>query len=287
MYAIFVKEFKSYFHTLTGYIFLGTFLLFFGLLFALLNLYGANNDYNGVINNFIFVLLFIIPILTMKIISEETRSKTDQLLLTSPVKLMYIVVGKYLGALALFLVALLITCLYPAILYIFGPVTFSEVFVAYVGLFLLGSSFIAIGVFISSLTENQFVSAVITFGALLFIWILDSIMQALPVTRISGITFALLLAAIFSIILYLAVKNVYVGVGGFLCSGLIILCIYMFKIELFDGLILKFFGWFSLLKRFDKFSMGVLSINSIVYYLTFIIAFIFLTIRILEKRRWS
>jgi ABC-2 type transport system permease protein len=287
MLAIFSKELKSYFYTLTGYIFLGTFLLFSGILFSLLNLLQANNDYNNVISNLVFILLLLVPILTMKIISEETKSRTDQLLLTSPVKLSYIIVGKYLGALALFSIAILITFSYPIILRRFSPVPYTEILAAYVGLFLIGSTFIAIGIFISSLTENQVISAVITFGVLLFIWILDSIIQDLPVTRLSGIIFVIILAALFSFVIYTATKDYFALAVSFILGMIIIISIYFYKKEMYEGFIVRFFSWFSLINRFNIFTLGVISLNSIVYYISFSIAFIFFTIRILEKKRWS
>lgn len=287
MLAIFVKELKSYFTSSIGYIFMGIFLLISGVFFALSNLLSGSPSYNTVLQNITFVFLLIVPVLTMKIISEETKSKTDQLLLTSPIKVNDIVIGKYLAAVCLFLISILITALYPLVLSRFGDVSFSETFTGYVGLFLLGACLISVGVFISALTENQVAAAVGTFGVLLCIWILDSISQGLPSTRKSGIAFAVVLLLILAFIAYAATKNIIVGGGTGILGIVLVVILYLVKKEVFDGLIQKVLGWLSLLQRYQMFSQGILSLNSVVYYLSFSTIFVFLTIRMIDKRRWS
>lgn len=287
MLAIFNKELKSYFNSAGGYIFMGIFLLLAGLFFALSNVINSSPEYNSVLSSLNFVFLLIVPVITMKIIAEESKSRTDQLLLTSPQTITGIVVGKYLAAVALFLVTLLITVLYPLILSMFGDLAALEILASYVGFFLMGCCFIAVGVFISSLTDNQVVAAVGTFGALLLIWILNWIKSGLPTGRSSGIVFAIILALAISAIIYFTTKNIFVGGATALLGGAIILAVFLVKKELFEGFISKFFGWFSLIDRNSMFSMGVLDLNSVVYYLSFSFVFVFLTIRMIEKRRWS
>jgi ABC-2 type transport system permease protein len=287
MLAIFNKEIKSYFASATAYIFMGIFLLISGIFFALQNVLQSNPYYNSVLGSMNFVFLLIVPILTMKIISEETKTKTDQLLLTSPQSVGGIVLGKYFAAVALFLITLLITVLYPLILSLYGKIGGLEILSAYVGFFLMGCCFIAVGVFISSLTDNQVAAAVGTFGALLFLWILDWIQQGLPSSRNSGIIFAIILVLIIASIVYFSTKNIYVGGATVIIGVAIVAVAYLMKKEVYEGFIAKFFGWFSLLQRNDMFNMGVLNLSSIVYYISFAFVFVFLTIRMIEKRRWS
>lgn len=287
MLAIFNKEIKSYFASATAYIFMGIFLLISGIFFALQNVLQSNPYYNSVLGSMNFVFLLIVPILTMKIISEETKTKTDQLLLTSPQSVGGIVLGKYFAAVALFLITLLITVLYPLILSLYGKIGGLEILSAYVGFFLMGCCFIAVGVFISSLTDNQVAAAVGTFGALLFLWILDWIQQGLPSSRISGIIFAIILVLIIASIVYFSTKNIYVGGATVIIGAAIVAVVYLMKKEVYEGFIAKFFGWFSLLQRNEMFNMGVLNLSSIVYYISFAFVFVFLTIRMIEKRRWS
>jgi len=287
MLAMFQKELRSYFTSAIGYIFIGTFLLITGIFFTMYNLLSASPSYNYTLQSLITIFLFIIPVLTMKIISEETKTKTDQLLFTSPLKITDIIVGKYLAALAIFTISLLITVIYPIILSTFGTIYASEILSGYIGIYLLGATLIAIGLFVSSLTESQVASAVICFGVLLFIFLIDNIEQALPSTRNASIVFVLIMVAIFSLFVYFSTKNIYAATVSTLIGLSVTLTSYLVKKEAFDGLLQKVFGWFSLIKRYTLFSQGVLSLNSVVYYLSFIAAFIFLTIRVVDKRRWS
>jgi ABC-2 type transport system permease protein len=238
MKAIFDREFKAYFNTASGFIFMVVFLLISGIFFVLTNLFTGDPYYNPVLQSTTFIFLILVPMITMKTLAEERHQKTDQLLLTSPVSLSEIVLGKYFAAVGLFLVTLLITCIYPVILGIFGAIAVWEILGSYIGFALLGAAFISIGMFVSSLTENQVASAVGTFGALLLIWIIDWIQQGLLATQTAGFA-------------------------------------------------AKFLGWFSLTKRYESFTMGILDIGTIIYYITFSAAFLFLTIRVMDKRRWS
>ena len=234
MIAIFKRELKSYFYSPIGYIFIGFFLLISGYFFATSNLFRMVSDIKLVFGNLSIVFLFLVPILTMRLLSDERRTKTDQLLLTSPVSLIDIVVGKYLAALAVYFISLLATGVYSIILFIYSKPALGEVLGVYVGFFLLGSAFIAIGLFVSSLTESQVTSAVASFGILLLLWVIDWIVPY--------------------------IQNQFIS---------------------------KVIKWFSVLDRFQDFAMGILNLTHIVYYISFAVAFIFLTIRIMEKRRWS
>ena len=287
MLAIFLKELRSYFTSAIGYIFIGTFLLITGIFFVLNNLLSSNPAYNSTLQSLVTIFLFIVPILTMKIMSEETKTKTDQLLFTAPIKITDIVLGKYFAALAIFSISLLITVLYPLILSTLGTISVSETFTGYIGIFLLGATLISIGLFVSSLTENQVTSAVISFGVFLFIFLIDSIQQALPSTRNSSLIFVLILVAILALFVYFSTKNIYATVLTLVIGLIITIGIFIAKKEAFDGLLQKVFAWFSLTNRYGLFSQGLLSLNSVVYYLSFITAFVFLTIRMVDKRRWN
>ena len=287
MLSVLKKEFQTYFSSLTGYIFMGSFLFFAGLFFTLNNLMSMNSDYNSVLSNITFIFLLVVPILTMRLMAEETKQKTDQLLLTSPISLTSIVLGKYLAAVSVFLLTLAITMIFPAILSTMGSISISEVVGGYIGFFLFGSALIAVGLFISSITDNQVIAAVVTFTALLFLWFIDVMMQGLPIDRMSGIVFAGILALVIAVVIYLTMKNIIVS-GGILVIGIVgILAGYLISPEIYDGFTVKFLQWFSLLNRYQEFSMGILSLSPIVYYITFSGAFVFLTIRMLEKKRWS
>jgi len=288
MLAVYKRELKAYFTSSIGFIFMGFFLLLSGFFFAMTNVFSASPNYNSVLGNITFIFLIAVPILTMRLMPEDKRQRTDQLLYTSPLSITGIVLGKYFAAVTVFLLTLLITCLYPIIISFFGDIAVWEIVGGYIGFLLLGSSFIAIGLFVSSLTENQMIAAVITFSSLLFVWIIDWVAQGLPTDRVSGIVFAAILALAAGGFVYYNTKNIYVGVATTLVGAAIIVGTYFLADKyFFDGFIVRVFEWFSLLKRYEEFQMGVLSLSPIVYYITFSAAFVFLTIRVIEKKRWS
>jgi ABC-2 type transport system permease protein len=287
MLAVMMKELRTYFLTPLGYIFMGFFLLISGIFFALGNLFPMSSNYNSLLSTITFIFMIVVPILTMRLISEESRQKTDQLLLTSPLKVFEMVIGKYLAAVIVFLATILITVIYPIIMNFHGIISISEIIGGYIGFFLLGSSFIAIGLFISALTDNQVSAAVISFSALLFIWLLEALPQVLPNNTLSGVIFVALILAGLTFLVRNATKNWFVTIATGLGGMLIISIFFAINASWYDGIILKFFDWFSLLKRYDSFTSGLLSVSSIIYYISFISAFIFLTIQMIEKRRWN
>lgn len=287
MGAILIKELKSYFHSATAYIFMGVFLFFSGLFFALNNVIYASPDYASVLSSYNFVFLLIVPILTMKIFAEETKTKTDQLLLTSPQSIIGITFGKFLAPVLLYAGTLIITILYPLILSTFGDISPKTVVCAYIGIFLMGSCFIAIGVFISSLTDNVVSSAVGTFAVLLGLWLVPSVTSAVPNSYKAGIIFAVVALIVICLIVYNATKNFVVSCGVFVVGAIGIVVTAIVKKTLFEGLIAKSLGWINLTNMNNNFSLGILSVNSIIYFISFMFVFVYLTIRIIEKRRWS
>jgi len=287
MLAILKRELKTYFLTPVGYIFMGFFLLISGFFFAFGNLFQGNPSYNSMLGTITFVFMILVPILTMRLLAEETRQKTDQLLLTSPLRVTQIVLGKYLAAVAVFLLTVAVTFVYPIILSFYGSIAIAEIIGGYIGFLLLGASFIAVGLFVSSLTENQVVAAVVTFSMLLFFWIMDGLHQYLPNTTTSGIVFISLLLCGLVLIIHRGAKNLFITVLTGLVSAAGITIGYFVNNFLYDGLILKFIERLSLLKRFEPFISGNLSLGPVVFFLSFITFFIFLTIQMIEKRRWN
>ena len=288
MLAVFKRELRAYFTSSTGFIFMGFFLLLSGFFFAMTNLFPASPDYNSVLGSITFIFLIVVPILTMRLMPDDKRQRTDQLLFTSPTSLTGIVLGKYFAAVSVFVLTLLITCIYPIILSFFGNLATWEIVGGYIGFLLLGSAFISIGLFISTLTENQVIAAVITFSALLFMWIIDWVAQGLPTDKTSGIIFAGIIVLALGAFVYFNTRNIYVGVATTLVGAIITVLTYFLADKyFFDGFIVRAFEWFSLLKRYEEFQIGILSLSPIAYYITFSAAFVFLTIRVLEKRRWS
>ncbi len=173
MKAIFSRELRAYFQTPVGYIFIGMFLAVSGYFFAVANLLPKSPDLGAVLSNMLMMFMFLIPILTMRLLSEEKNSRTDQLLLTSPVSVSGIVLGKFAAAAAMYLLTLGITLLYLLVLGIHGAPAYAKIFCNYLGFVLIGLAFISVGLFVSSLTQNQASAAMATFAALLFLYALE------------------------------------------------------------------------------------------------------------------
>ena len=234
MTAIMKRELSAYFTSAVGYVFIGVFYLFAALFFYFTAL--ANNlaSLTYVYSNMFTIVLFLIPVLTMRLLSEDRKQKTDQALFTAPVSLTAVALGKYFAAVIVFVISISITLLFTLIMAVFTTPDFAVLFANWLGMLLLGAALISIGMFLSSLTENQVIAAVAGFAVGLFILLLDVIVQAVNVSFIKSILNAISFNA-----------------------------------------------------HYDNFTVGVIDIADVVFFLSIITAFVFLTIRVFEKRRWS
>ena len=172
MKAIFKKELRSYFTSPIGYVFLAVYFIFASLIFSSLLMYGVS-DMQAIFST-LTLSFFIIPVITMKTIAEEKRAKTDQLLLTAPINVSDIVLGKVLAAFVMYAIPTLCTVVFAIIFEIFGSVSWTTVLSSYIGLLLIGIIYVAIGVYISSVTENQIAAALVSFAFVLFASAYDS-----------------------------------------------------------------------------------------------------------------
>ena len=287
MKTILDREFKAYFTSPIGYVFMAFFLLIFGFYFTAINIYNAYGDYTTVLSALSSLLMFAIPLVTMRLLSEEKKNRTDQLLLTSPIHVKDIVLGKYFAAVSLFAITLVITMIQPVILMFFGNIPVGKVFTCYLGYFLLGATLIAISLFVSALTENQIISAIASIGLFLFLMLIDGLAVLIPKQRISSLVFQIIIIVLITLFIYFSIKDFYISsiIGLLGICGVVVT--YNLKGTLFDGLCTKILQWFSLFSRFDNFTYGLLDIGAVVYYLSFIFIFLFLTNQTIEKRRWS
>ncbi len=287
MLAILKKELKLYFLTPTGWVFLAVFLLVSGIMYSTQLVFPGNSQYSMFLTSLLFVYLFVIPLLTMRIFTDEKRFRTDQLLLTGPSNLWGIVLGKFLAAFSVFLITIAVTIIYPILLSFHGKLDWPMIFGTYFGFILLGSAFIAIGVFVSQVSEGVVGAAVLTFCAIIITFIIDFMQQYMPTTELSGLVWAVILIAIPLARLYSSGKNWGITAAVALVFAVLLLLVWLFGRDLFSGLIGKSLSWLSLTRRFGSFSMGILSLGAIIYYLSFSGFFLFLTVQSLEKQRWS
>lgn len=195
MKAIYKRELHAYFTSPIGYIVLIASLILSGFLFGLFNLSGASTSMLYFFSYMSLIFILLVPLMTMQLWSEERKNRTDQLLLTSNVSVGSIIIGKYLASVTLFLITVLVMLLYPLTMSLYGNVIWSYVFVMYLGYFLMGCALLSVGLFVSSLTESQIVSAIITFVIIMFMKLADPIAEA---TKISGVSAVIKWFSIFS-----------------------------------------------------------------------------------------
>lgn len=288
MRAIYKRELDSYFHSMIGYVFIAFFLAFTGVYFMAYNLNYGYPIFSYVLSSLVFILLIAIPVLTMKSFSEDRKSRTDQLLLTAPVSLGQIVMGKYLAMVTVYLIPNLVFCLYPLVIKMQGNAYLLTDYCGILMFFLMGCVFIAIGMFLSSLTESQIIAAISSFGVLLILYLWNGILGFLPSSALLNLIILLVLLTLVSALVWHITGNpVMAGILEviFLAAGVIV---YAVDSSLYENLLPDVLGKLDLTAPLtDVVASSLLDTGSIILYLSVIGLFIFLTMQSIQKRRWS
>ena len=286
MTAIYKKEMKAFFTQMTGYVFLGFLLMLMGIWFTFLNLLNFSANIQHVLSNVTIFFFILMPTLTMRIFSEEAKQKTDQLLFTSPLTVAQIVIGKFLASLSLFFIGVVITILLPLMIMGHAELPVSQIAGAYIGFFLLGAACISVGIFVSVLTENQIIAAVGTMGAIFVMFLMDMIAISLPTSTFASLMFVVFIIAAATAVWYNSTKNVLVTIIFGTAAALFAGGLYLINNLIFDGIIVRVLLWFSVFVRFSSFANGLVHLSDVVYYVSFCFLFVYLTINVIEKRRW-
>lgn len=234
MLAVLKREFSGYFKAPIGYVFIAASFLFSGIFFWSFSLSVGSADISSVFLGMFYVYMVFVPLLTMRLLADDARQKTDQLLLTAPVSLFGLVFGKFLSAYFVFLLGDVIMLIYGVVMSFFATVNWALILGNFVALALIGAVFVSVGLFISSLTESQMIAAIGTFGANLLLVLINTIASIIPVQAISDIVLSL---------------------------------------SIFD--------------RYYEFTTGIFSLGNLLFLLSVTVIFLFLTVRVLEKRRWA
>ena len=287
MLAIYKKELRSYFTSMIGYVFIALFLAIIGIFFYNNNLLTGSANFEHTIANVSFIFVLLVPLLTMRMMAEENKQKTDQLLLTSPVSATDIVMGKFLAVFTILFMVIAIISTYPLIMTRYGQVPFASSYASIVGFLLLGASYLAMGLFLSSLTESQVVAAVITFIVFFFTLFMDGLASSISTTNKTAFIFFTALILILCFILWIIMHNLTVSLGVGIIGEVILTYIYMNKPTLLDGAVVKMLGWLSATARFNNFYMGIFNLADIIYYLSITFIFLFLSTQVIKKKRWS
>ncbi len=296
MIALWKKELRSYFTGVIGWLFIALFLVLTGLYFMIYNLGGGYTNFSYVYEGVqLFFVLLLVPVLTMRVLSEENRQKTDQLLYTAPVSIGKIILGKYLALLSVFAVAMVIVSLYPIILNNLvksvatggESVDFAIAYGSSLGFFLLGAAYIAIGMFISSLTESQVVAAVASGGIMIFTYLMGGLATWLPSGHVVVFWFLAVLIAALAVGAYFWIHNGWMAaLVGILAEAALVVCYLLFT-EKFDGLIGDVLDGISITSRYSNFTLGIFDVSALVYYLSVCFLFVFITIQRIKKKRYN
>ena len=287
MRAVYLKELKLNFTGFTGYLYGAFILLFVGIYTMAINLSGGYAQFEYVLESMAFIYLIACPVLTMRAFAEEKRSKTDQLLYSLPIRLSDVVVGKYLAMLTVSLLPVAVVSVYPLLLSGYGHVDMRSAYASILMFFLLGACLTSIGMFISSVTENQVTSAVVTLVIMLITYFMTSLASYVSTASSSSLIALSALALVLAAIVYLFTKNL--SVACLTAAALVgaLLIAYAIDASAFSGLFPALMKKLSLFERFYGTIGGMFDLTAIVYYLSIIGVFLFFTTETLEKRRWS
>lgn len=290
MTAIYKRELKGYFTNLTGFVFVAVLFCLTGIYTMSVCLDGGYAQFEYVVFRLTFFYLLTIPILTMRSVSEEKKQRTDQLLYALPLSMRQIVTGKFLAMCTVLLLPVLELCVIPLILLPYdtaGGMYFPTIYAAILGYYLLGCSLIAIGLFLSSLTENQIVAAVLSFFAVLLSYLMDALSNYISGTSFASYVSYAVIILLACVILLALTKNPYIA-GVVLLIGEVVLYIgYRSNTALFEGSIQNVLSQVSVFARLDNFLYSLFDLTSVIYYVSIMCLFVFFTVQVLEKKRWS
>lgn len=287
MRAVFRHEVSSYFTHVSGYVFGAFILLFAGIYTMVYNISARYTNFEYVLGSMAFIFLIAVPILTMRVIAEERRQRTDQLLYSLPLSMGKVVAGKYLALLVMLALPAAILCLYPLMLGAFGSVYLPAAYSTVVGFFFLGAALISIGVFISSVTDSPVVALGVCFAVMLMNYFVADLASYVPSTAYASLVALVVAALLLAVITWRMTRSSVAGFGTAVVLEAALLIWYRAAPTAFEGLFSSIMEQLSLFERFNVFVNGVFDLKALVYDLTVIGLFLFLSVQSLEKRRWS
>lgn len=288
MFAIYKRELRSYFSSLFGYVYLAFYLLFAGLFTAVICLFGAASSIELSYGYTSFVFLLSVPLLSLKGFAEERRQKTDLLLRTLPMKSWHLVLGKYLAMITLTGLGQLLGFAAVIVLSFYGPINLTSSLCATFAFFLCGCALVAIGLFLSSLSENILVCALTTFGAMLIIYFLPDLILLLPTTAIGSFLVLSVLVLLLGLIAWRVTRSLNVFCLSLCLLEGINIALLIFGGSLMEGFCARIFTALSVTSQLADFvTYGLFDLQGIAYFLSLTCLFTYFTVLSLEKRRWS
>lgn len=287
MGAIFRHELRNYFHSLTAYVF-GTFLLaVVGLGSVLYNLQAAVSNFEFVLSFASIIFVVIVPILTMRTLAEERRQRTDQLLYSLPITTTQVVLGKYLALLVVYLIPLAVISLYPLLFSRFGDVYLPTSYGSLFAFFLMGAALLAVGMFLSSLTDNQGFAAGIGVAAILLNYYSVSLAEYTSSTAMGSLIALYVIALLLGVVIHNLTRNENLAYGVAFALIAALSVAYFVNSSAFEGLLPDIMTKLSLFRQFNSFVNGAFDLTAIVYYVSVMGFFLFLSVQSMEKRRYN
>ena len=287
MGAIFRHELRNYFHSLTAYVF-GAFLLaVVGLGSVLYNLQAAVSNFEFVLSFASIIFVVIVPILTMRTLAEERRQRTDQLLYSLPITTTQVVLGKYLALLVVYLIPLAVISLYPLLFSRFGDVYLPTSYGSLFAFFLMGAALLAVGMFLFSLTDNQGFAAGIGVAAILLNYYSVSLAEYTSSTAMGSLIALYVIALLLGVVIHNLTRNENLAYGVAFALIAALSVAYFVNSSAFEGLLPDIMTKLSLFRQFNRFVNGAFDLTAIVYYVSVIGFFLFLSVQSLEKRRYN
>lgn len=287
MGAIFRHELRNYFHSLTAYVF-GAFLLaVVGLGSVLYNLQAAVSNFEFVLSFASIIFVVIVPILTMRTLAEERRQRTDQLLYSLPVTTTQVVLGKYLALLVVYLIPLAVISLYPLLFSQFGEVYLPTSYGSLFAFFMMGAALLAVGMFLSSLTDNQGFAAGIGIAAILLNYYSVSLAEYTSSTAMGSLIALYVIALLLGVVIHNLTRNENLAYGVTLVLIAALSVAYFVNSSAFEGLLPDIMTKLSLFRQFNSFVNGAFDLTAIVYYVSVMGFFLFLSVQSMEKRRYN
>lgn len=288
MGAVYKRELRAYFNSMTGYVVIAFLLMVTGIFSVNVNFLSGYANFEYSLSSVSFVLLFVIPILTMRSVSEEWQTKTSQLLFSLPVPMYKVIAGKYLAMLTVLAIPTGVMMIYPLILSAFGTVSFATAYTSILGFFLLGAALTAIGLFVSSLTGSQMIAAVIGFASMLACYLMSGLASMLPSGALASYVAFTVAALLFAMLVYHLTHNFWVAFGTAAVPEIALIAVYIFDDSLLAGSFSKCLNWLSLFERFDGIVYSsMFDLTSMIYFISVAVLFVFFTVESVEKRRWS
>lgn len=288
MSAIYKRELRAYYHSMIGWVFTAAMLVLVGIYFMAYNMYQGYVYFSYALGSACNMLMLLVPVLTMRSMSEERASRTDQLLLTAPVSVGSIVLGKFLAMLTVFAVPLVLLSVCPLIIHSYGNSALLADYGSILAFLLLGGVLLALGMLISSLTESQLIAAVGTFAALLVLYLWDGLVSFLPDSASGSLMSLTVILGLACLGLQALSSNWKITCGTAVVGGAALAGVWFYDSTLFENLLPDALARFSLLSAFQTFSDDhVFDLTGLLLYISLTALLLFLSVQVIQKRRWS